>query len=106
MSDTKGRCIKRNNELHEFHEFMTSEEYIEHVKIGGSLTEEGKQYVELRDALHAVELARNKEKDYNEKMAGNLISELHNLKMRGLIKVSTFEKYKTWIKEISRFIPA
>lgn len=39
------------------------------------------------------------EKDYNEKMAGNLISELHNLKMRGLIKESTFDKYKIWIKQ-------
>ena len=42
------------------------------------------------------------EKDYNEKMAGNLISELHNLKMRGLIKASTFEKYKAWLKEITK----
>ena len=46
------------------------------------------------------------EKYDNKKMAGNLISELHNLKMRGLIKESTFEKYKAWIKEISIFKPA
>lgn len=39
-------------------------------------------------------------KDYNEKMVGNLISELYNLKMRGLIKESTFEKYKEWLKEL------
>ena len=81
---------------------MEPEEYIEHVKIGGCLAEDGKQYVELRDALHAVELARNCGKNYNKKMAGNLISELHNLKMRGLIKESTFEKYKVWLKKISR----
>ena len=77
---------------------MTAEEFIEHQKIGGCLTEEGKQYVELRDALYAIELAKNREKDYGKKMAENLISELHNLKMRGLIKESTFEKYKAWLK--------
>ena len=37
---------------------MTAEEYLEHQQLGGCLTEEGKQYVEMRDALHAVELAK------------------------------------------------
>ena len=38
----------------------------------------------------------------NKKMAGNLISELWNLRMRGLIQDSTYEKYKAWLKEIVR----
>ena len=38
----------------------------------------------------------------DKKMAGNLISELLNLKMRGLIKDTTYEKYKAWLKEIVR----
>ena len=38
----------------------------------------------------------------NKKMAGNLISELWTLRMRGLIKDSTYEKYKAWLKEIVR----
>lgn len=39
---------------------MSPQEYLEHVKVGGCLTEEGKQYVELRDALFAINLAMNK----------------------------------------------
>ena len=44
---------------------MTAEEFIEHVRIGGCLTEEGKQYVELRDALYAIELERKNNKLIN-----------------------------------------
>ena len=36
----------------------------------------------------------------NKKMAANLISELCNLKVRGLIKESTYEKYKDWLKSL------
>ena len=36
----------------------------------------------------------------NKKMAANLSSELHNLKVRGLIKENTYEKYKDWLKTI------
>ena len=41
---------------------ISPQEYLEHVKVGGCLTEEGKQYVELRDALFAVNLAIIKKK--------------------------------------------
>ena len=38
----------------------------------------------------------------DKKMVGNLLSELNNLKVRGLIKESTYEKYKAWLKQIAR----
>ena len=56
---------------------MEPEELIEHVKIGGCLAEDGKQYVELRDALHAVELARNSEKTIISRAQGSALNDLN-----------------------------
>lgn len=36
---------------------MSAEEFLEHVKIDGCLTVEGKQYVEMRDVLLLIEMA-------------------------------------------------
>ena len=36
---------------------MTAEEFLEHVKIDGCLTVEGKQYVEMKDVLLLIEMA-------------------------------------------------
>lgn len=39
---------------------MSVEEFLEHVKIDGCLTVEGKQYVEMKDVLLAIEMASEK----------------------------------------------
>jgi hypothetical protein len=36
---------------------MSVEEFLEHVKIGGCLTVEGKQYVEMKDVLLSIKMA-------------------------------------------------
>ena len=44
---------------------FTVDEFIEHVKVSGSLTEEGREYIDVRDVRLIIEKIRNYErKDY------------------------------------------
>lgn len=48
---------------------MSAEEFLEHVKIDGCLTVEGKQYVEMKDVLLLIEMALEQNGQINTRIA-------------------------------------
>lgn len=42
-------------------DIFTVDEFIEHVKVSGSLTEEGREYIDMRDVRLIIEKIRNYE---------------------------------------------
>ena len=42
-------------------DFFTLDEYIDHVKVSGSLTEENREYVDIRDLQVIIELAKRED---------------------------------------------